>query len=88
VLASLGLATPTQTLRFNQTGLALDAAANSQGVALAPEVLARKDIAAGRLVELWRAEAAGAYGYYIIRPKSPPSTPVQAMTAWLKTLVS
>lgn len=88
VLASLGLATPTQTLRFNQTGLALDAAANGQGVALAPEVLARADIAAGRLVELWRAEATGTHGYYIVTPKTAPSAAVQAMMDWLKTLVA
>lgn len=88
VLDQLSLAAPSQTLRFNQTGLALDAAANGQGVALAPEVLARADIAAGRLVELWRAEAAGAHGYYIVTPKSAPSAAVQSMTDWLKTLVS
>lgn len=87
VLASLGLAAPLQTLRFNQTGLALDAAANGQGIALAPEVLARADITAGRLVALWRAEAAGPHGYYIVTPKSAGGVAVKAMAEWLKALV-
>lgn len=87
LLDRFSLAEPFQTLRFNQTGLALDAAANGQGVALAPEVLARADILSGRLVELWRAEVGGPLGYYIVTPKSAGGATVQAMTDWLKTLV-
>ena len=77
-----------QTLRFNQTGLALDAAVNGQGVALAPAVLARADIEAGRLEELWRADEDGPHGYYIVTPKSADSVAIEAMSKWLKTLVS
>ncbi len=88
MLDKLRVAEPAQTLRFNQTGLALDAAANGQGVALAPEVLARADIRSGRLVEIWRADETGPHGYYIITPKSAGGSSVEAMTDWLKTLVS
>jgi LysR family glycine cleavage system transcriptional activator len=83
-----GAPRPAQTLRFNQTGLALDAAVNGQGVALAPAVLARADIEAGRLEELWRADEGGPHGYYIVTPKSADSVAIEAMSKWLKTLVS
>ena len=59
-----------------------------QGVALAPAVLARADIEAGRLEELWRADEDGPHGYYIVTPKSADSVAIEAMSKWLKTLVS
>lgn len=87
LLDQAGLPRPSQILRFNQTGLALDAAANGQGIALAPAVLANADVEAGRLVELWRSEDAGEQGYYVVTPKSSATAPVHAMTAWLRSLV-
>jgi LysR family glycine cleavage system transcriptional activator len=40
--------------RFNQTALALDAAANGQGVVLAADVLTEHDVTDGRLMIVWR----------------------------------
>ncbi len=82
-----GAGEPPQTLRFNQTALALDAAANGQGVALAPAILAQADIQNGRLVELWRSAETGPQGYYIVRPNAAQNPAIEAMSDWLKTLV-
>ena len=40
-------------LNFDRSALALDAAANGHGVAIAPSHLIEADLAAGRLVEIW-----------------------------------
>ena len=45
---------PTHTpLNFDRSALALDAAANGHGVAIAPGHMIEGDVAAGRLVEVW-----------------------------------
>ena len=87
VLQMAGVREEAQGLRFNQTALALDAAANGQGVVLAPAILAQNDIASGRLVEVWRSDEVSAEGYYLIHP-DPATTAVKAMMAWLKSLVT
>lgn len=81
------LAGSPQILRFNQTALALDAAANGQGVAIAPAILAKSDVIAGKLTEVWRAQDSGAQGYYIVTPSGGANSSVEAMIDWLKTLV-
>ena len=40
-------------LNFDRSALALDAAANGHGVAIAPTYMIEADVAAGRLVEVW-----------------------------------
>ena len=53
-------------LQFNQTALAIDAAANSQGIALSPLFLVAPEIASGKLVDLWRPRSeTAAKSYYL-----------------------
>lgn len=65
-----GLALPARMLTFNQTALALDAATNGQGIALAPRILARDELARGRLVSVWSAPPAEQSAYYIVHRAS------------------
>ncbi len=41
-------------LRFNHTALAIDAAINGQGVAMAPSLLLTQDLTQNRLTALWQ----------------------------------
>jgi len=63
-----GLEVPQQMLQFNQTALAMDAAANGQGIALAPNLLLGNEIEQGRLVEIWRDDRSIEGGYYLVYP--------------------
>lgn len=84
LLTQAGSAAPNQKLQFNQAALAMDAAANGQGIALVPRLLARADIAQGKLVALWRDEQADQHGYYIVslRDKKPKAAK-QNLIDWL-----
>ena len=53
LFAERGLSRSDRMLQFNQTSLAMDAAANGQGIALAPGLLLADDLDSGRLRELW-----------------------------------
>jgi len=63
-----GLGLPEQMLQFNQTALAMDAAANGQGIALAPNLLLSNEIEQGRLVEIWKDDRSIEGGYYLVYP--------------------
>ena len=69
LLEDAGVAVQRRFLQFNQTALAMDAAANGQGVALAPRLLVSIDIRQGRLVEVWRDARPDQGGYYLIHPR-------------------
>jgi LysR family glycine cleavage system transcriptional activator len=60
-------------IQFNQTALAMDAAANGQGIALAPRLLVDADILKGRLAELWQDPGSNQGGYYVIYPNNRKS---------------
>ena len=78
-----GLPLPPRTLQFNQTALAMDAAANGQGVTLAPRLLVASDLAQGRLVELWQDRQPDESGFYIVCPKRPkPNRARDAVIEW------
>jgi len=64
-----------QIIQFNQTALAMDAAANGQGIALAPRLLVDAEFAQGRLVELWQDTRSNQGGYYVICPNNRKSSP-------------
>lgn len=68
---SVGLTAPHRTIRFNQTALAMDAAANGQGVALAPKLLVASELAQGKLVALWRDKRPDQNGFYVVCPDLP-----------------
>ncbi|SDR29621.1 LysR substrate-binding domain-containing protein [Pseudovibrio sp. Tun.PSC04-5.I4] len=73
-----------RVMRFNQTALAMDAAANGQGIALAPRILIENDVEAKRLEVLWRDERISAYGFYVVYPKGQrENTARTAMVNWI-----
>ncbi|TGQ64199.1 LysR family transcriptional regulator [Mesorhizobium sp. M00.F.Ca.ET.186.01.1.1] len=71
-------------MRFNQTGLAIDAALAGQGIALASRFLVAADLAAGRLLQPIAAEMRGTQDFHIVMPrKSRHPEPTQAVRQWL-----
>lgn len=68
-----GVSCPQPVLQFNQTSLALDAAANGQGVAIAPRLIARADVTSGRLREVWHDEIKRDLGFWLLRPTGKPA---------------
>ncbi|HEY9056255.1 MAG TPA: LysR substrate-binding domain-containing protein [Aurantimonas sp.] len=71
-------------MQFNQTSLAMDAAANGQGVALAPRLLVADEIASGKLVLLWRDAGPDRSGYHIVHPIAAKPNPARnAVIAWI-----
>jgi LysR family glycine cleavage system transcriptional activator len=73
-------------LRFNQTALALDAAANGQGIALAPDILTTRDIAEHRLATIWTAPVADDAWFHAVHPRDRrPSVSAIAALDWIAT---
>ncbi len=71
-------------MQFNQTTLALDAAANGQGIALAPRILSDMDVRRGRLVELWQDTRPSQEGFFIVYPQQKKTSPaIVALIEWL-----
>lgn len=80
----LKMATEAKRMRFNQTGLAIDAAIAGQGIALASRFLVAADIAAGRLVQPIHAEMRGTQDFHVVVPrKQRHPEPTQAVRQWL-----
>jgi LysR family glycine cleavage system transcriptional activator len=70
--------------RFSHAALALEAAADGLGVALSPTVLAKSDLAAGRLVMPFELSLPLVLAYYIVSPETAADTPsVRAFRDWL-----
>jgi len=71
--------------RFNQTVLAIEAAAAGLGVALAPAALVDGDLASGRLVRLAGGGLSEPFAYYLVYPAAKADrAAVQAFRAWLR----
>jgi len=71
---------------FNQASIAIDAAADAQGVALARTALAAWDLIAGRLVRPFNLAMPVQYAYWIVCPKPAAKLPkVIAFSDWLLT---
>jgi LysR family transcriptional regulator, glycine cleavage system transcriptional activator len=70
---------------FNQASMAIDAAVDGQGVALARTALAAWDLLAGRLARLPFGPAlAVPYGYWIVYPRATADLPkITAFRNWL-----
>ncbi len=84
LMEEAGLVARHRLLRFNQTALAMDAAANGQGVALAPRLLTTADLAAGKLVNLWQDRRQDQIGYYLVYPDKSPVNPARdALLNWI-----
>jgi len=69
---------------FNQASMAIDAAIDGHGVALARSALAAWDLAAGRLVRPFAAALAVPYAYWIVCPRATAKLPkIAAFRDWL-----
>jgi LysR family glycine cleavage system transcriptional activator len=69
---------------LNQASMAIDAAVDCQGVALARTALAAWDLIAGRLVRPFAAALPAPYAYWIVCPKASAKLPkIVAFTEWL-----
>lgn len=70
--------------RFNDAGFVIQTAIAGQGVALATDVLAADDLAAGRLVRPFEFTVPVDFGYFIVCPGDKAEIPkVAAFAAWL-----
>jgi len=84
LLESAGIKPQNRMMQFNQTALAMDAAANGQGIALAPRLLLSAEFAQAKLVELWQDTRPDQSGYYIVCPDRPKPNPARdAVIDWL-----
>lgn len=70
--------------QFNEPELAIQAAINSQGVALAKNILVEDDLAAGRLIRPFKLSLDLNFGYSLIYPGESAALPkVQAFKNWI-----
>lgn len=71
-------------LNFDRAALALDAAINGHGVTIAPTYMIEEDLAAGRLVEIWRSpDASGEYLFMSWAEQHGASRPVTQTVNWI-----
>ncbi|RJG05012.1 transcriptional regulator GcvA [Noviherbaspirillum cavernae] len=69
---------------FSHTYLTLEAAANGQGVALAPEPFISEDLRTGRLVRLLPQLVTGPYRFHLLRlPEAEARPAVKAFCDWI-----
>lgn len=84
LIDSAGLDAPRASMSFNQTALAVDAAAAGEGVALVPRLIACSGLANGSLVEIWKNDAPLHDAYYLVWPSAAqPNAARDAMISWL-----
>lgn len=70
--------------RFNQSSLAIEAAVNGRGVALAKRTIAQDDLDAGRLISPLQISTAVDFAYYLVHPKAKGRLPqVKAFISWI-----
>ena len=84
-LAAAGVSViPTPSLHFHDSSLVIQAAIESQGVALAYSALVADDLAAGRLVRPFEISLPTEYCYYFVCPSVVAETPkIVAFRTWL-----
>jgi len=71
---------------LNQASMAIDAAVDGQGVALARSALAAWDLIGGRLVRPFSLALPASFSYWIVCPKVAAKLPkIAAFTGWLLT---
>ncbi len=69
---------------FDQFGTMIEAAIHGLGIALLPELLARAELAEGRLVPAWGGAVAAEGSYYLVWPRVGAwYPPLQAFRDWL-----
>ncbi len=73
-----------RSMNFNQTSLAVDAAVAGQGVALVSDPLVTSELADGRLCRPFEHSITGAFGFFVVAPRSPRNPDsVHCMREWL-----
>lgn len=83
-LAGLGEVNTEAGPHFRNTGLALVAAIDGLGIALASKSLAAAEIAAGRLVSPFNVAVQQPYAYYLVAPEAISGRPaVESFRQWL-----
>lgn len=79
----------SQGLFFDDASLVLQAARESQGIALGRLLLAQRDIEEGRLVQPFTATLQNDFSYWIVTPKTAiPNPQLDTFRTWLKEKVS
>ncbi|MDD9878286.1 MAG: transcriptional regulator GcvA [Magnetovibrio sp.] len=82
--AGVGDAVLTEGTRFPDTNMALQAAMDGQGVALARSAHVGDDLKAGRLVRLFDVDCPSSVSYYLVCPEAAADKPkVAAFRDWL-----
>jgi LysR family transcriptional regulator, glycine cleavage system transcriptional activator len=83
--AGLSWSEEDRTIVFSQGHLALQAAAEGMGVALARRILAADDLASGRLVRAGHSPSPlpARFGYYFVT-RTEPDARARSLAAWLK----
>lgn len=77
-----------KTVRFNQTSLAIDAAAGGQGITLASHAFVKDDIAAGRLEQVFPQQLKLDKAFYLVWPRKAQEAPALGLVrTWLKSQV-
>lgn len=75
---------PSRGPVLNQANMAIDAAIDGQGVALARTALAAWDLIGGRLVRPFAIALPASFAYWIVSPKATAKLPkIKAFTDWL-----
>jgi DNA-binding transcriptional LysR family regulator len=84
--AGLDMTEPATGPFFDDAGQLLDAAANGDGIALARRSLVASDLAAGRLVRLWKVSIVDVHAHYLVwRPDSAKLDAIDCLRDWLRS---
>ena len=84
-LIHAGVPVPEHGPRYSETVLLLQAARDSQGVAIVQYMLAANDLAEGRLIEPFKIRVPSELAYYIVAPRGGlTGSKTKAAAQWLK----
>ncbi|MBI3145390.1 MAG: XRE family transcriptional regulator [Pseudogulbenkiania sp.] len=76
---------PVTGLKLSDSGMAIQAAIDGQGIVLARRSLASRAIRSGQLVRLFDVDSPTSWSYWLIRPEQQQETPLlQEFVSWLK----
>lgn len=79
-----GITPEMNTMQFNQTSLAIDAAIAGQGVALTHRALVEADLADNRLQQPFSSSISGRQGFYVVAPRQArKNDAANAVRQWL-----
>jgi LysR family transcriptional regulator, glycine cleavage system transcriptional activator len=86
--AGLDMTEPATGPLFDDAGQLLDAAADGDGIALARRSLVASDLAARRLVRLWKVSIVDVHAHFVVwRPDSAKLDAIYCLCNWLRSEV-